>query len=90
MVATLHRVADMDPREQKEAQLNRPVREEQARRAGPPVSVYGCAALVVLVAVCAALGFGGLFPAWVVMGVLVVGAGVIVVVQLARRNRGLR
>jgi hypothetical protein len=75
-----------------QAQLNRPVRDEgpapPRTPKSPPFGVYGCLGLALIVLIALLLGFGGLFNAWIVAGVIVVAAGVALVIQLARRNRG--
>lgn len=88
LVATLHRVARMDSREEREAQLNRPVRDAGPRRSGPPASIYIFAVVLILAVISGILGMSGLFPGWIVAGVLVVGAGLVLVVGMIRRNRG--
>jgi Flp pilus assembly protein TadB len=80
----------MDSSEEREAQLERPVRDAGPKPAGPggpPFGVYGCAGLAVVLLVCAVLGFGGLFQAWIAAGVIVAAAGIVMVVQMVRRNR---
>jgi len=81
----------MNGSDDREAQLERPVRDEgppPARPGGPPFGVYGCLGLAMIAIVALLLGFSGLANAWIVGGIIVVAAGVVLTVQLARRNRG--
>lgn len=61
------------------------------RRARFPI--FGCVALVILVALAAALAVGGSFWGWVTVATLTIVGGIAVVVVLTRQNRrggGLR
>lgn len=60
----------------------------RAPQSGSRFTTFLIFGLVFLIAAVAMLAVGGSFWGWMVLGVLVFVAGIVLVVHLARRNRG--
>jgi len=68
----------------------RPVRESgppPPKSSGPPVAILAMFALAILFGLAILAGVGGQFVGWIVAGVIAVGAGIMLVVRLAKQNR---
>lgn len=54
-----------------------------------PLPAFGCFALILFGGIAGALAVGGSFWSWMVVGTLIVVAGIVLVIYLARKNTRL-